>query len=63
MTCPKCGYAPRKGRPKGLDDKEVKALALTGWSLQAIATTFNVTRGAVQASLKRTHDARQIERN
>jgi predicted DNA-binding protein YlxM (UPF0122 family) len=53
MKCPKCSYQPTKGRPKRLDDKKIKALAKTGWSLQALATTFNVTRGAIQASLKR----------
>jgi lambda repressor-like predicted transcriptional regulator len=54
MKCPNCGYSPKKGRPKKLDDKEIKALAKTGWSLQALATTFGVTRGAIQASLKRS---------
>ena len=52
--CPQCGYEPPKGRPKKLDDKKIKALTKEGWSLQALATTFNVTRGAIQASLKRS---------
>lgn len=51
--CPQCGYEPPRGRPKKLDDKKVKALSKTGWSLQALATHFKVTRGAIQASLKR----------
>ena len=53
MKCPKCGYMPPKGRPKKLNDKKIAALAKTGWSLQALATTFKVTRGAIQASLRR----------
>jgi predicted DNA-binding protein YlxM (UPF0122 family) len=53
MKCPKCGYSPTLGRPKKLNDKKIKALAKEGWSLQALATTFHVTRGAIQAAIKR----------
>lgn len=53
MECPKCGYKPNMGRPKKLDDKKIRKLALTGWSLTALATQFEVTRGAIQASIKR----------
>jgi transposase len=53
MKCPNCGYEPAKGRPKKLDDKKVKALSKSGKSLADIAKKFGVTRGAVQASLKR----------
>jgi len=53
MKCPKCGYAPKLGRPKKLNDKKIYKLALTGWSLQALATQFEVTRGAIQAAIKR----------
>jgi predicted DNA-binding protein YlxM (UPF0122 family) len=53
MKCPKCGFSPKLGRPKKLPDKKIKALAKTGWSLQALATTYNVTRGAIQAAIKR----------
>ncbi len=53
MKCPKCGYAPPIGRPKKLDDKKIKALKLSGKSLADIAIKFGVTRGAVQAALKR----------
>jgi transposase len=42
-----------KGRPKKLNDKKIKALSKEGWSLKAIATSFGVTRGAIQAALKR----------
>lgn len=53
MKCPNCGYEPPKGRPKKLDDKKVKALSKKGKSLAEIAAKFKVTRGAVQAALKR----------
>ena len=53
FKCPNCGYEPPKGRPKGLDDKAVKALKTKGWSLARIAAKFGVTRGAIQAALKR----------
>lgn len=51
--CPQCGYMPPKGRPKMLDDKKVKKLKASGHSLADIAEKFGVTRGAVQAALKR----------
>lgn len=51
--CPNCGYAPPRGAPKKLDDKKVKALKAKGRSLAQIAEKFGVTRGAVQAALKR----------
>ncbi len=44
------------GRPKILDDKEIKALSKTGWSLQALATTYNVSRSAIQHALRRTRN-------
>lgn len=53
MKCPQCGYAPPKGRPKKLDDKKVKALRAKGLSLGQLAEKFGVTRGAIQAALKR----------
>lgn len=53
MKCPRCGYAPPKGRPKKLDDKKIKKLKLSGKSLSEIAEMFKVTRGAIQAALKR----------
>lgn len=52
--CPQCGYEPPKGRPKSMDDKKVKKLKAKGWSLAEIAEKFGVTRGAVQAALKRS---------
>lgn len=55
MKCPKCGYHPPIGRPKKLNDKEVVRLHKKGWSLSKIAEKFSVTRGAIQASLKRTN--------
>lgn len=51
--CPQCGYEPPKGRPKKLNDKKVKAEKAKGKSLAEIAKKFGVTRGAVQAALKR----------
>lgn len=54
MGCPKCGYEPPKGRPKKLDDQSVRHLSKDGYSLATMATHFGVTRGAIQASLKRT---------
>lgn len=47
------GYKPEMGRPKRLDDSEVKRLKKSGHSLAKIADKFGVTRGAVQAALKR----------
>jgi IS30 family transposase len=51
--CPQCGYEPPKGRPQKLDDAKVRKLRKAGKSLAEIAAKFNVTRGAIQASLKR----------
>lgn len=53
MKCPNCGYQPPKGRPKKLDDAKVKKLRAKGLSLAQIAETLDVTRGAVQAAIKR----------
>ena len=51
--CPNCGYEPPRGAPKKLDDKKVKAERNKGKSLAEIAEKFGVTRGAIQAALKR----------
>lgn len=53
MKCPNCGYSPKLGRPKILNDDMVKLFSNKGFSLQKIAGIFGVTRGAIQASLKR----------
>jgi DNA invertase Pin-like site-specific DNA recombinase len=53
MKCPNCGYEPPKGRPKKLDDAKVLKMRAKGKSLAEIAKKFGVTRGAVQAALKR----------
>lgn len=53
MKCPQCGYQPPKGRPKQLDDAKVKKLRDKGLSLADLAAKFGVTRGAIQAALKR----------
>ena len=54
MKCPNCGYEPTKGRPKKIDDAKVRKMRKAGKSLAEIAKKFDVTRGAVQASLNRT---------
>jgi len=51
--CPQCGYQPPKGRPKKLKDSHVRFKRERGWSLAKIAKHYDVTRGAIQASLKR----------
>ena len=51
--CPACGYEPPKGRPKKLDDRKVQAARKKGLSLAELAEKFKVTRGAIQAALKR----------
>lgn len=59
IKCAKCGheYNPPKnkplGRPKKLDDKMVKIMRKRRWPLSRIANHFGVSRGAVQASIKR----------
>lgn len=53
MKCPKCGYEPPRGRPAKLDVKRVKAERKKGKSLAEIAKKFGVTRGAIQAAIKR----------
>jgi predicted DNA-binding protein YlxM (UPF0122 family) len=53
VKCPNCGYEPERGRPKTLDDKKIRKLRIQGKSLAQIAEKFGVTRGAIQASLKR----------
>ena len=57
--CPNCGYEPPRGAPKKLDDKKVAKLKKDGKSLAEIAENFGVTRGAIQASLKRSKNATQ----
>lgn len=52
--CPQCGYEPAKGRPKKLNDAAIKKLKAKGKSLADIAEKYGVTRGAIQAALKRT---------
>lgn len=65
MKCPKCGKygfkaknKKRTGRPKKINDQEVKCLHDRGKSLSEIARKFSVTRGAIQASLKRIQNGR-----
>lgn len=53
MKCPQCGYKPPKGRPKKIDDQKVKSLKKQGKSLSEIAARLGVTKGAIQASIKR----------
>ena len=54
MKCSQCGYCPPRGRPKGLDDKAVAKMVSKGMSLRAIAEKLGVTRGAIQAAIKRS---------
>jgi transposase len=54
MKCPNCGHEPTKGRPKKIDDAKVRKMRKAGKSLAEISKKFDVTRGAVQASLNRT---------
>lgn len=58
--CPQCGYEPPKGRPKALDDKKVAKLRKQGKSLAELAKKFGVTRGAIQASLKRSTEICEV---
>ncbi len=53
MKCPHCGYEPPIGRPKKIDDRKVKKMHKAGKSLAEIADKMGVTRGAIQAALKR----------
>jgi DNA invertase Pin-like site-specific DNA recombinase len=43
-----------KGRPKTLDDKEVRRLFKKLGSARAVARELGVTHGAINASLKRS---------
>lgn len=59
MKCPKCkkeGYEPPAiGRPRKVDDKIVGYLYLTkGFSISRIACKLDVTRSAIQYSLRRS---------
>lgn len=60
--CPKCGYQPPRGRPKKLSNLKVRKLRDKGKSLAEIASLLSVTRGAVQASLKRTESCKCRDR-
>lgn len=53
MKCPKCGFAPTIGRPKKIDDDAVMKMRKKKMSLAQIADQLGVTRGAVQAAIKR----------
>jgi hypothetical protein len=57
--CPQCGYEPPKGRPKKLDDEAIWRWHKGDHSLAVIARAFKVTRGAVQASIKRYEKTRK----
>lgn len=54
MKCPQCGYERKAGRPKKLNDASVLCQYVLGQSLAKIAKQRGVTRGAIQASLKRS---------
>lgn len=51
--CPHCNPTPR-GRPKKLDDQEVKKLKKKGLGIREIGRKLGVTHGAVRASLSRS---------
>lgn len=56
-ACPWCGHKPpeaKRGRPRKLDDAKVRSMNRQGWSLAEIAKVLKVSKGAVQASLKRS---------
>lgn len=57
MKCPHCGKEiPKRppGRPQVLNDAKVIKMRKAGKSLAEIAANFKVTRGAIQAALKRS---------
>lgn len=54
MKCPMCGYSPRRGRPRTLNDRQVQALIRGGWSITATAKHLKVTRMAIYNVLKRS---------
>ena len=62
MKCPHCGYEPTRGRPKRLDDRMIGKLRKKGQSLSEIAKKLGVTRGAVQASLKRAEYSSEADK-
>lgn len=53
-ACKRCGFEPKRGHPQKLNDKKVLTLRSRGLSLAQVAKKFGVTRGAIQASLKRS---------
>lgn len=53
MTCPKCGYTPRIGRPRVLDDARVMRWYRRGWPIARIAKKFGVSKPAIAQSLRR----------
>ena len=57
MKCPTCnkpGFTPPLlGRPRELDDAEVRRLRKAGKSLREIAKELGVSLGGIQRSLKR----------
>lgn len=57
VNCPICGkpgyVPPAKGRPKKTNDAAILAAKKRGRSLAQIADRYGITRGAVQAALKR----------
>jgi len=63
IICPHCLMEIEPGaigRPKKLKDEEVQKLRLQGLSLAQIAKRFNVTRTAIQYSLKRSEKKRSM---
>jgi predicted DNA-binding protein YlxM (UPF0122 family) len=59
MKCPNCGFERPKGRPQKLNDQMIRVLRSKGWSLGELAEKFEVSRGAIQFSLKRTENERR----
>jgi hypothetical protein len=62
MICPSCnksGYVrPKMGRPIEVDDAKIRRLFGGGYNQCQISRMLGISRGAVQASLKRTKGKR-----
>lgn len=52
--CVQCGHVRRRGAIQKLNDKKVRSLRNKGLSLAELAEKFEVTRGGIQASLRRS---------
>ncbi len=52
-VCNRCGFHPKLGRPRSIDERKVKALRRAKWSVAQISEKLDISRTAVYKVLAR----------